>query len=247
MFTNYHKKVISFFIFARYFTNMRFILLFVFIGMSSMIQSQINEIGVFAGGSNIMSDVGDDTYLNPSQLAYGLIYKWNRSTRHSYRLSVKRSMLEADDKQSSISGRNLRNFKFENNITEISVGFEFNFFDFDLHDFEYNTTPYIFTGINYIFYDEIYHTASGYRIDKQTSALSIPFVLGIKSRLASRFIIGAEIGARYSLTDNLDGSNPVDDRLARYRFGNLNSNDWYMFMGLTLTYTFGRNPCFCPY
>jgi len=247
MFINNHKKVISFFIFARYFTKMKFTLFFVFIGMFNMVQSQINEIGLFVGASNIMSDVGDDTYINPNNLAYGLIYKWNRSTRHSYRFSIKQSKLEADDKTSTISGRNQRNYKFENTITEISGGLEFNFFDFDLHEFEYNTTPYIFTGLNYIAFDEIYHTSSGYKTDKTTSNLSIPFVLGIKSRLTSKFIIGAEIGARYSLTDNLDGSNPSDNSLARYRFGNLNSNDWYMFMGVTLTYTFGRNPCFCPY
>ena len=68
MFKIFIKKVISFFIFARYFVNMRLILLFVFIGTINVMQAQINEIGFFVGGSNIMSDVGDDTYLNPNNL-----------------------------------------------------------------------------------------------------------------------------------------------------------------------------------
>jgi hypothetical protein len=196
MFKIFIKKVISFFIFARYFVNMRLILLFVFIGTINVMQAQINEIGFFVGGSNIMSDVGDDTYLNPNNLTYGLIYKWNRSKRHSWRASLKRSILEADDKQSAVTGRNQRNFRFENTITEFSAGLEFNFFEFDLHEFEYNTTPYIFTGINYVSYDNIYYKNSGFIKDGTASSFSIPMVLGIKSRLTQKLVIGGEIGAR---------------------------------------------------
>ena len=31
------------------------------------------------------------------------------------------------------------------------------------------------------------------------------------------------------------------------RFGNFNNNDWYVFSGFTLTYTFGRKPCYCNF
>lgn len=247
MFKKFHSKVISFFIFARYFTYMRLLLLFVIFGTINFMQAQINEIGFFVGGSNIMSDVGDDTYLSPNNLSYGLIYKWNRSKRHSWRASVIRSVLEADDKQSAVSGRNQRNYSFQNTITEISAGIEFNFFEFDLHKFDYNTTPYIYTGLNYINFDNIYHRSNGFVKDGGASSFSIPMVIGIKSRLTQKFVIGAEVGARYSLTDNLDGSHPTDERFANLRFGNLNSNDWYMFVGITLTYTFGQNPCFCAF
>jgi hypothetical protein len=30
--------------------------------------------------------------------------------------------------------------------------------------------------------------------------------------------------------------------LTYLKFGNINNNDWYVFSGLTLTYTFGENP-----
>jgi hypothetical protein len=58
-----------------------------------------------------------------------------------------------------------------------------------------------------------------------------------------------EIGARYTFTDNLDGSNP-DTGLANnesLKFGNINSDDWYVFTGMTLTFTFGRQPCYCNF
>jgi hypothetical protein len=41
----------------------------------------------------------------------------------------------------------------------------------------------------------------------------------------------------------LDGSNPVGSNFEEFRFGNVFSDDWYVFSGLTLTYTFGRKPC----
>jgi hypothetical protein len=58
-------------------------------------------------------------------------------------------------------------------------------------------------------------------------------------------VFGFESGARYAFQDDLDGSNPTNDNLSNARFGNLNSNDWYVFTGFTLTYTFGDKPCFC--
>jgi hypothetical protein len=47
------------------------------------------------------------------------------------------------------------------------------------------------------------------------------------------------------MTDNLDGSNPKNKILSPLKFGDLNSNDWYVFSGITLTYTFGNEPCYC--
>jgi hypothetical protein len=69
--------------------------------------------------------------------------------------------------------------------------------------------------------------------------------LGVKMRLAGKLILGLEASARYSFQDDIDGSNPPNDNLDTARFGNINSNDWYVFSGLTLTYTFGNKPCFC--
>jgi hypothetical protein len=40
-----------------------------------------------------------------------------------------------------------------------------------------------------------------------------------------------EMGARYTLTDNLDGSNPKKESLKSSQFGNINNNDWYVFQG----------------
>jgi len=70
-------------------------------------------------------------------------------------------------------------------------------------------------------------------------------VVGIKSKITNHLVLGLETGARYTFTDNLDGSNPKNKNFETLKFGNLNNKDWYIFTGFTLTYTFGKNPCFC--
>jgi hypothetical protein len=43
-------------------------------------------------------------------------------------------------------------------------------------------------------------------------------------------IVALEMGARYTLTDNLDGS-IEEESLKSSQFGNINNNDWYVFQG----------------
>lgn len=210
--------------------------------------SQIHEIGVFAGGSNFIGDVGPTTYIAPNKLAYGVLYKWNRSPRHAYRFSYTQSKLYSNDANSKESSRKQRGYFFNNNIKELSAGLEFNFFDFNLHDTKPKVTPYVFSGINYIFHDELYINTFGDTFKEKTgSAIAIPMVVGVKTNISRQFILGLEVGARYTYTDNLDGSNPDSASLQQYRFGNINNTDWYVFSGLTLTYTFGEKPCYCAY
>ena len=207
--------------------------------------AQINELGVFVGGVNYIGDVGPTDYIAPNEPSIGILYKWNRSPRHAYRFSYTQGKLTSRDIDSDVPSRNLRGNSFENSVKEFSAGLEFNFFDFNLHDGDPKITPYVYSGISYFIYDEIYILDRTSYEDYQSSTFAIPMVLGLKARLYRNFILGAEVGFRYTFTDNLDGSNPKNDNFETLRFGNLNSNDWYVFTGLTLTYTFGQNPCFC--
>lgn len=213
--------------------------------LSYSVHAQIHEFGVFVGGSNYIGDVGQTNYIAPNNLATGLLYKWNKSPRHSFRLSYFQSKLTAHDKDSNVPSRNLRDFSFENSVKEFSLGIEFNFLDFDLHNTKDYFTPYIYSGLTTFIYDEIFIINKESKLDYKHFALALPMTVGFKIRLARTLILGAEVGARYTFTDNLDGSNPKNKNFESLKFGNLNSKDWYVFSGFTLTYTFGENPCFC--
>ncbi len=224
----------------------KLVLYIFFVTFFNTSNAQIHEVGVFLGGANYVGDVGKTNYINPNELSYGFIYKWNRSVRHSYRFTYTEGNVKANDLDSDVASRNLRGNSFENNIKELSAGLEFNFFPFDLHDFDMQYTPYVFTGVNYFWSDDLYVVNKIAYTNERVKNFAIPIVLGFKGRISHSFVLAAEVGARYSFTDNLDGSNPQPNNFGSLGFGNLNSNDWYFFSGLTLTYTFGENPCFCP-
>jgi hypothetical protein len=212
-------------------------------------QSQIYEIGVFVGGSNFIGDVGATNYISPNQTAFGGIFKWNRSPRHSLRASVIYSNIEGLDSKSDDPRRIERGYSFDNSIFEISAGMEFTFLDFNLHYGTKKATPYLYTGISMANHDNYYFNASGVYTSEDTTswAYGIPMVLGFKSNVLENFILGFEVGARYTFSDELDASVPDAEFREPFSFGNTNSNDWYVFTGFTVTFTFGEKPCYCSY
>ncbi len=220
--------------------------IFLFILLSfCQVNAQINELGVFLGGSNYIGDVGPTSYISPNEPAFGILYKWNRSPRHSYRISYTQSKISSNDNDSDVPGRNQRGYSFENGVKELSVGLEFNFFDFNLHELDTKVTPYVYSGLSYFFYDELYVLNGETEKDDTSSAIAIPMTVGIKGNITPFLVLGFEVGARYTFTDNLDGSAPEQSQYENLRFGSINSNDWYVFTGFTLTYTFGEKPCYC--
>jgi hypothetical protein len=215
--------------------------------------AQFHEIGVFLGGSNYIGDVGTDRYLDPNELAYGLIYKWNVTDRYSFRGGVTFTTLRENEFNNNVINRFRRSYKVENSLQEFTGGIEINFKEFNLHDPKLSFTPYIFYGLSYFRYDQFYITPNvstsppnyvNYGKDRE---IALPLIIGFKVNPNPFFVIGFEIGARYSMTDNLDGSNPQNefaDNL-EYKFGNIANNDWYIFTGITISFTFGDLPCYC--
>nr|WP_299344329.1 DUF6089 family protein [Allomuricauda sp.] len=220
------------------------IVLAIFLCLVFKMSAQTYEIGIFAGGANVIGDVGRTNYILPSGPAFGGIFKWNKSKRYAWRASVIYGSFTADDSKSSKASRVQRDYVIDNSVTEASVGLEFNFVEYNLHKLGPAFTPYLYTGFTYFRYDFNYFDAQQVQdINQKEGSFAIPMTVGAKFRLNTFLILGAEIGARYTFTDNLDGSNPEGSNFEQFRFGNILSDDWYVFSGITLTYTFGRKPC----
>ncbi|QWX84122.1 hypothetical protein H0I23_00290 [Cellulophaga sp. HaHaR_3_176] len=216
---------------------------------SLSLKGQTYEVGIMAGGVNNIGDVGRTNYIAPSGIGLGGIFKWNISKRYAWRASLLYGEFTADDTKSNLSSRQERAYVVNNNVLEFSAGLEFNFVEYNLHRLGDAFTPYLYTGVTYLRYDYNYIDAN-FVIDDENQrdgTFAIPMIVGFKYRISQSFILGAEIGARYTFTDNLDFSNPKDPNLESLEnnvdFGNIFSNDWYVFSGVTLTYTFKRKPC----
>lgn len=230
----------------KYFTTV-----FLIVITSFLAHSQTYEIGAMVGGANYIGDVGKTNYISPNSFGFGAIFKWNRSPRHAFRASVLVANIKGDDAESNESRRRERGYSFENNVKEFSVGIEYTFWNYNIYNGRPVSTPYLYTGLTYFLYKASYFRAADkfFRDYDQAGAIAIPIVLGYKTKLSTSLGLGVEIGARYTFTDDLDGSNPVKGLAdsESLKFGNVNNNDWYVFTGVNLSFTFGRKPCYCNF
>jgi hypothetical protein len=230
----------------KHFTSVVLIILTSFVGLS-----QTYEVGAIFGGANLIGDVGRTTYIYPNALAFGVIGKWNRSPRHAFRFSVISAKVKGNDANSHETRRQERGYTFDNNITEISAGLEYNFWDFDTYSGRQVSTPYLFTGINYFLYNKAFiNTTKEFITYDGGQSFSIPMGIGFKALIAPHFTMGIEMGARYTFADDIDGSNTTSDGVQNapeLKFGNVNNNDWYVFTTVYINFTFGRKPCYCNF
>jgi hypothetical protein len=228
---------------------MRSVFIFIIFFSFAFAKAQTYEVGIFAGTSNVVGDVGSTQYIQISDGAIGAMFKWNRSSRHSFRASIISANMIGDDNDSDDISRDLRGLKYNYSLLEASVGIEYTFWDWELYSGRPQIVPYLYTGLTAFQYSSfaLNNTNELEEYDKSID-IAIPIVLGVKTNITPKLILAAEIGARYTFTDNLDGSNPDGDMdFDSLKFGNINNNDWYIFSGVTLTYTFGRKPCYCNF
>jgi hypothetical protein len=213
-----------------------------FVFFLNVFHGQINEIGFFAGGTNYIGDIGRTTYVYPNEFAGGIIYKWNWNPRMALRGTLSSLPISGDDANADNYGRTNRNFDFSNTINELALGLEFNFYEYDLSSKDKTSTPYILIELAAINYQIIQNTTATpgiYQYENKTS-YAIPFGVGYKSKLLGKLAIAFETKFRYTFEDDLDYST---SQFPALDFGG-DGNDWYVFTGISLVYTFGRPACY---
>ena len=231
---------------------------------STELKSQDNEIGFFFGGTNYIGDVGPTTYINPFpnyninediedtfSSVVGIFYRKNISNRFALKAGFNFGIIQSSDFWMGSSDYRVQRGKyFKNKIQEFHLGLDFNFLEFETSSNNFEFTPYIHTGLSLIRFDALHYPigineAQAYGKDND---LALPITVGIKMKPLNSFVVGLEISAKHSFTENLDGSYPEFDDSSLYSqrpFGSNLSQDWYVYSGITLTYLFGNYECDC--
>ena len=218
----------------------KYFILFLFTCSTSILCSQIHELGFFVGGANYIGDIGRTTYINPNDFSGGLIYKYNLNPRVALRGTYSHINISADDENSNNEFRNPRGYKFSNDIKEFALGIEFNFFEYNTRDIKTSYTPYILAKLSYFYYKTIEEQSTTSAIFENNSSFSLPVGLGFKGRLTNHLAYAIESGVRFTFVDDLDDTaqGVVDSSYNGY------GNDFYVFTGVSLVYTFGRPACY---
>ncbi|MCG8182866.1 DUF6089 family protein [Tenacibaculum piscium] len=216
-------------------------LLILFALIAITLQSQTHEVGILVGGTNYVGDIGNTTYINPNKVGAGFIYKYNLNPRIALRGTYTYLPIEGKDEKSSNSFRKNRGFKFSNNLHELALGIEFNFFDYNISNYKTRFSPYILAEIAVFNYASPKERISSEEISlKNKSSFALPVGIGVKGRLTRNFAIAFEAGVRFAFVDDIDYST---DKIKSLNFGG-NRNDTYMFTGISIVYSFGRPPCY---
>lgn len=212
--------------------------------MATLVQAQIHEIGINVGGSNYIGDVGRESYFYPNSIAAGVLYKYNSNPRIAWRAAFTYTRITADDADAKNRVRKNRGISFTNTLKELSLGLDFNFWEYDLSTIDKTATPYI------IFEAAVFSTLApqkeispGNYTYKNQYSFAIPFGIGYKTKLVKDFSVALELKARYTFINNIDYNHKDIKAL---QFGNIHNNDWYMFSTVSFIYTFGRPPCYAP-
>lgn len=218
-------------------------------------------------------------------IAIGALYRLNINPYMGFRLSATFAQAVGIDANAPEDYKKKRDYQFKNNIAEGALLFEYNFFDIN-DEYGRKYSPYIFGGVAAYMYDNLkYNVDHSFLRDEngvitdppqmvteiatkkqKKTGFTMPFGAGFKFRYRRNFMVSAEVGFRYTKTDNLDfsfadpkdftftaepGLDPdliehLNDNIIRSRqVGNMSNYDWYVFTGITVTYSFGRPPCYC--
>ncbi|TDM00479.1 MAG: hypothetical protein C4K58_04540 [Flavobacteriaceae bacterium] len=245
------------------------------------------------GGNNMIADIGSGMVLRPiphlnegvskikfsnTPLTANLFYRRNLNPRYSVRLNLSASQFQdrdADNRNRVIQGRNLI---ADAVIFETALLFEYNFIDINAEQ-KFAQSPYIFAGIagygtpKYSLVNTYNGSTTSFEADQLTTVnsqedgldfgLAIPIGLGYKYK-RDRMVYFAELGFRYSFSDQLDHStsenisnvfpsgidsavlSEIQNQTAtRSQIGDPNNNDWYVHLTFGATYSFGRQKCYC--
>lgn len=222
-------------------------ILFIFcIGYYSLVLGQVYEVGVSVGGTNYVGDIGRTNYIYPNKPAAALLIKYNWNPRIALTATYSYLPIKADNKNADrvlplSNGIDISNYRFSNTINELAFGLEYNFYEYDLSSEDKNWTPYILLELAAFNYSSVKEqTPVGDYVFHKKTSFTLPFGVGIKSKLFGDFAIALETKFRYTFEDDLDYSTA---RIPALNFGSP-GKDWYMFTGVSFIYTFGRPACY---
>lgn len=217
------------------------ILLIIFISFSGFSLGQVYEAGIFAGGTNYIGDIGRTNYLLPNKTGGAFFLKYNRNPKIALRATYSYLPIRGNDAEADTDFRRNRDLRFSNTIHELAIGLEYNFYEYDLSTPGKTWTPYITIDLAAYSYKYVVSEPQPNEFLEETkNSFTIPFGLGFKSKLIGPLAFAIETKFRYSLEDDLDYTTETVPSL---NFGG-NSNDWYVFTGISLIYTFGRPACY---
>ena len=218
----------------------RFFTLLLFL-VSHLAFGQFHEFGLGVGGLNYAGDLMRAYHIEnvkPGGVGY---YKMNFDNIFSVRGSLTGGIISGSDERPIDPFASNRAASFQSGLLELAVMAEYNFIDYKAEQVKFRWSPYIALGVagTYIF-------GGNQNLNGSSPVqFAIPFGGGFKFAVSPYITLNVEIGLRKMFFDYLDGYSDGDITNKNYQYGNKYDQDWYNFVGLSVSYTIWKIPC--PY
>ncbi len=197
---------------------------------------QKGEFGLTIGGAHYFGDLNTRAAFNRPKPAAGIFFRKQFGNYVSARISGHFAQLGYSDTYSKNEYQRLRNLSFNTNIYEVAIQGDFNFFKFLPQDPARNFTPYVTLGVGIVNFDPYAYLdgqkyflrplgtegqTTGYngRSPYSTTAVVIPFGVGIKYNLTEKVNISFEVAHRFTFTDYLDDVSTTYAGIGRFQSG----------------------------
>jgi hypothetical protein len=193
------------------------------VSLSAQRQTNLSrsELGVMVGGSYYIGDLNQFGHFKKTQLAGGLIFRYNVHSRVAVRGTFTYMSVKADDLDSQEALQQERSLNFKSQIWELAGGVEFNYFPFQIGHKRYKGTAYLFAELAVFRMDpkteydgdeislrplgtEGQGTSLSSKGKYSNFQVSIPFGFGGRVSLGKSACLGVEVGIRKTYTDYLD-------------------------------------------
>lgn len=221
--------------------NLRIIIILFFLAISNLTFAQFSEFGIGVGGFNYAGDLLRGYHIDnvkPGILGY---YKMNFDNIFSVRTSITGGLISGSDETPIDPFAANRKGSFQSTLVEAAGILEYNFLDYKSEHVHIRWSPYMFVGISGFTFFGGNQNLNG----SSTIQLAIPFGGGFKYAINPNINLNLEIGIRKLFSDYLDGYSDGDITNKNYQYGNKYDNDWFNFVGLSISYIFWKIPC--PY
>lgn len=193
--------------------------------------AQYSEVGLFAGGSNFIGDVGHYGFHLPTGYAFGGLYKYNFDEHWALRVQINYGHITNSDSTSNLDDRVQRNLHFKSDILEIGLLAEFNFLEVKPGT-KKNHSPYIMGGVGLFSFNpraefqgtlfelqplgtEGQGTSANSDVPYSRASAFFLFGFGYKFAISRSATLGIETTFRRTFTDYLDdvGGQYVDPQV----------------------------------
>ncbi len=191
-------------------------------------QEYLHEVGAAVGTSFYLGDTNATQLYQQVKPAFGAIYRHNINYRWAIKGQLLTGGISGDTKLNDNRYPNGANYSFDNQLFDLGVQAEFNFFNYGMGMSYLGTSriaPYLSFGLGLVTTGDVW-------------SANIPIGVGLKYKIAPRWNVGIDFSLRKSFTDRLD-SNELDDPYV-IESSWLKNTDWYSFTLLTVSYDLGK-------